>query len=101
MSILRMHFDVLQRDLTGVDNLEEVHFLEMKVDTRDTSLGNFGAHLPNLSQLKLSNSISTSVRSEVNLVHLSYWATVMLIFKLYLLGLVKLCQILERKYHFQ
>ena len=52
----------LQRDLTGVDNLKDVHFMEMKVDTRDTSLGNFGAHLPNLSQLKLSNSIITSVR---------------------------------------
>ncbi|ELT91288.1 hypothetical protein CAPTEDRAFT_220260 [Capitella teleta] len=50
------------RDLTGVEDLEDVHTLEMKVDTRDTSLGNFGTHLPNLSQLKLSNSIIQSVR---------------------------------------
>ncbi|CAH1786684.1 unnamed protein product [Owenia fusiformis] len=50
------------RALTGVEDLDEVHFLEMKVDTTDTSLGNFGAMLPNLSQLKLSNSNITSVR---------------------------------------
>jgi len=36
--------------------------LEMRVDTSDTSLGNFGAHVPNLSKLKLSNSIVSSVR---------------------------------------
>lgn len=50
------------RDLTGIDNLEEVHFLELRVDTRDTSLGNFGMHVPNLTQLKLSNSIITCAR---------------------------------------
>jgi len=36
--------------------------LEMRVDTRETSLGNFGAHVPNLSKLKLSNSIVSFVR---------------------------------------
>ncbi|KAK2165442.1 hypothetical protein LSH36_50g04049 [Paralvinella palmiformis] len=50
------------RDLAGVDDLDDVRYLEMKVDTRDTSLGNFGVHLPNLRQLKLSSSIITSVR---------------------------------------
>ena len=60
--VIMQLFCLFQRDLTGVDNLEEVHYLEMKVDTRDTSLGNFGCHLPNLAQLKLSNSIIQSVR---------------------------------------
>lgn len=32
----------LQRSLTGFKNLDEVEFLEMKVDTRENSLGNFG-----------------------------------------------------------
>lgn len=50
------------RALTGLENLEDVHFLEMKVDTSETSLGNFGALLPNLSQLKLNNSIIASIR---------------------------------------
>jgi len=51
--------------MTGIDNLDEVHMLEMRVDTRETSLGNFGAHVPNLSKLKLSNSIVSSVRSSL------------------------------------
>ena len=51
-----------QRALTGQQNLERVEFLELKVDTRETSLGNFGSHLPNLSQLKLSNSIILNIR---------------------------------------
>lgn len=32
----------LQRSLTGFKNLDEVEYLEMKVDTRENSLGNFG-----------------------------------------------------------
>jgi len=51
-----------QRALTGIDNLDKVHLLEMRVDTSETSLGNFGAHVPNLLKLKLSNSIVSSVR---------------------------------------
>ena len=31
-----------QRSLTGIRDLEEALTLEMKVDTRDNSLGNFG-----------------------------------------------------------
>ncbi|KAJ8299005.1 hypothetical protein KUTeg_023065 [Tegillarca granosa] len=50
------------RLLTGVDNLDDVHSLEMKVDTSDTSLGNFGSLLPRLTQLKLSNSSIPCVR---------------------------------------
>lgn len=50
------------RMLTGMKNLEEVEYLEMKVDTRDNSLGNFGALLPNLVELKLSNSIIATIR---------------------------------------
>uniref|UniRef100_A0A8C8S1Q2 Leucine rich repeat containing 56 n=1 Tax=Pelusios castaneus TaxID=367368 RepID=A0A8C8S1Q2_9SAUR len=48
--------------LTGVDDLQHVKALEMRVDTRENSLGNFGAYLPNLRQLKLNNSLLISVR---------------------------------------
>jgi len=48
--------------MTGIDNLDEIHLLEMRVNTSETSLGNFGSHVPNLSKLKLSNSIISSVR---------------------------------------
>ncbi|XP_067655482.1 leucine-rich repeat-containing protein 56-like [Haliotis asinina] len=57
------HAEMLsERLLTGVENLEEVHSLEMKVDTTETSLGNFGGLLPNLRQLKLSDSIISGIR---------------------------------------
>ncbi|XP_064308486.1 leucine-rich repeat-containing protein 56 [Phalacrocorax carbo] len=48
--------------LTGVDDLQRVKSLEMQVDTRENSLGNFGAYLPNLRELKLNNSLLVSVR---------------------------------------
>ncbi|NXQ91848.1 LRC56 protein, partial [Nyctibius grandis] len=48
--------------LTGVDDLQQVKALEMQVDTRENSLGNFGAYLPNLRELKLNNSLLVSVR---------------------------------------
>ncbi|XP_075282568.1 leucine-rich repeat-containing protein 56 isoform X2 [Opisthocomus hoazin] len=48
--------------LTGVDDLRQVKALEMRVDTREISLGNFGAYLPNLRELKLNNSLLVSVR---------------------------------------
>ncbi|XP_032859371.1 leucine-rich repeat-containing protein 56 isoform X7 [Tyto alba] len=48
--------------LTGVDDLHQVKALEMRVDTRENSLGNFGAYLPNLRELKLNNSLLVSVR---------------------------------------
>ncbi|OWK58534.1 Leucine-rich repeat-containing protein 56, partial [Lonchura striata] len=48
--------------LAGVDDLQQVKVLEMRVDTREISLGNFGVHLPNLRELKLNNSLLVSVR---------------------------------------
>uniref|UniRef100_A0A8C6VET0 Leucine rich repeat containing 56 n=1 Tax=Naja naja TaxID=35670 RepID=A0A8C6VET0_NAJNA len=48
--------------LTGLDDLRQVKALEMRVNTRENSLGNFGSYLPNLKQLKLNGSILTSVR---------------------------------------
>ncbi|XP_027559234.1 leucine-rich repeat-containing protein 56 isoform X2 [Neopelma chrysocephalum] len=48
--------------LAGVDDLQQVKALKMRVDTRETSLGNFGVHLPNLRELKLNNSLLASVR---------------------------------------
>ncbi|XP_065542896.1 leucine-rich repeat-containing protein 56 isoform X2 [Lathamus discolor] len=48
--------------LTGVDDLQQVNALEVRVDTRENSLGNFGAYLPNLRELRLNNSLLTSVR---------------------------------------
>ncbi|XP_057268787.1 leucine-rich repeat-containing protein 56 isoform X3 [Pezoporus wallicus] len=48
--------------LTGVDDLQQVNALEVRVDTRENSLGNFGAYLPNLRELRLNNSLLMSVR---------------------------------------
>ncbi|XP_013358376.1 PREDICTED: leucine-rich repeat-containing protein 56 [Chinchilla lanigera] len=48
--------------LAQVDDLRSVQVLEMCVDTREHSLGNFGVHLPNLSQLKLTGSRLGSLR---------------------------------------
>uniref|UniRef100_A0A8D2JDK7 Leucine rich repeat containing 56 n=1 Tax=Sciurus vulgaris TaxID=55149 RepID=A0A8D2JDK7_SCIVU len=48
--------------LAQVDDLRLVRVLEMCVDTRENSLGNFGVHLPNLDQLKLNGSRLGSLR---------------------------------------
>ncbi|XP_063486949.1 leucine-rich repeat-containing protein 56 isoform X4 [Symphalangus syndactylus] len=48
--------------LARVDDLRLVRALEMCVDTREGSLGNFGVHLPNLDQLKLNGSHLGSLR---------------------------------------
>ncbi|CAO2583852.1 Leucine-rich repeat-containing protein 56 [Lemmus lemmus] len=48
--------------LAQVDDLQLVRVLEMCVDTRKNSLGNFGVHLPNLIQLKLNHSCLGSLR---------------------------------------
>ncbi|XP_014780211.1 leucine-rich repeat-containing protein 56 isoform X1 [Octopus bimaculoides] len=48
--------------LSGVDDLEDVKTLELKVDTSEMSLGNFGSLVPNLWELKLSTSIIHSIR---------------------------------------
>ncbi|XP_029813198.1 leucine-rich repeat-containing protein 56 isoform X2 [Suricata suricatta] len=50
------------RALAQVDDLRLVTMLEMCVSTRESSLGNFGVHLPNLTQLKLNGSCLGSVR---------------------------------------
>ncbi|KAM8940215.1 leucine-rich repeat-containing protein 56 [Pelodytes ibericus] len=56
------------RALTGVEDLREVKTLQMCVDTREHTLGNFGEgyflgnYMPNLKQLKLNNSLILSVR---------------------------------------
>ncbi|KAM4017541.1 leucine-rich repeat-containing protein 56 isoform 2-T8 [Anomaloglossus baeobatrachus] len=48
--------------LTGEDNLQNVTTLQMCVDTRERTLGNFGTHMPNLKELKLNNSVIVSIR---------------------------------------
>lgn len=48
--------------LGGVDDLDDISKLELKVDTSEMSLGNFGSLLPNLTELKLSNSNIHSIR---------------------------------------
>ncbi|XP_061236397.1 LOW QUALITY PROTEIN: leucine-rich repeat-containing protein 56 [Neopsephotus bourkii] len=48
--------------LTGVNDLQQVNSLKVRVDTRENSLGNFGAYLPNLRELQLNNSLLMSVR---------------------------------------
>ncbi|EDV29377.1 Leucine-rich repeat-containing protein 56 [Trichoplax sp. H2] len=50
------------QSLTGCTNLGEVNYLEIRVNTTDNTLGNFGIWLPNLYELKLTNSIISSVR---------------------------------------
>ncbi|XP_061465973.1 leucine-rich repeat-containing protein 56 isoform X2 [Rhineura floridana] len=50
------------KTLTGLDDLRQVKALEMRVDTRENSLGNFGAYVPNLKHLKLNSSVLMSVR---------------------------------------
>ncbi|XP_007466052.1 PREDICTED: leucine-rich repeat-containing protein 56 [Lipotes vexillifer] len=48
--------------LAQVDDLRLVSVLELCVNTHGNSLGNFGLHLPNLSQLKLNGSCLGSLR---------------------------------------
>lgn len=50
------------RQLSGLQELGMVTFLEMRVDTREHSLGNFGSWLPGLRQLKLNHSVVATVR---------------------------------------
>ncbi|XP_045894664.1 leucine-rich repeat-containing protein 56 isoform X1 [Micropterus dolomieu] len=48
--------------LCGTRDLSHVTSLEICVDTQENTLGNFGAYLPNLMQLKMNNSMILSVR---------------------------------------
>ncbi|XP_048861138.1 leucine-rich repeat-containing protein 56 isoform X2 [Brienomyrus brachyistius] len=50
------------RVLGGCEDLREVTVLEMSVDTRENTLGNFGIFLPSLVQLKMKNSLIMSIR---------------------------------------
>ncbi|XP_060932500.1 leucine-rich repeat-containing protein 56 [Limanda limanda] len=50
------------KSLCGTWDLSFVTSLEICVDTQETSLGNFGALLPKLVQLKMNNSAIMSVR---------------------------------------
>jgi len=52
-----------QHELTGIDDLNQLVYLEMRVDATENSLGNFGVYLPNLLQLKLNDSVVKSFRS--------------------------------------
>ena len=57
--------------MTGVNDLKKVEYLEMIVDTSETSLGNFGIYLPNLKQLKLNGSHVPRIRDlGTSLIHL-------------------------------
>ncbi|XP_051001568.1 leucine-rich repeat-containing protein 56 isoform X2 [Acomys russatus] len=56
------HLSPARLALAQVDDLQLVRVLEMCVDTRKNSLGNFGVHLPNLIQLKLNHSCLGSLR---------------------------------------
>lgn len=55
--------------LGGVDDLEDISCLEVKVDTSEMSLGNFGSLVPNLTELKLSNSSIHSIRDLGSCLH--------------------------------
>ncbi|GAA6217592.1 leucine-rich repeat-containing protein 56 isoform X1 [Lates japonicus] len=48
--------------LCGTRDLSQATSLELCVDTRENTLGNFGALLPKLVQLKMNNSVIMSVR---------------------------------------
>ncbi|XP_035252399.1 leucine-rich repeat-containing protein 56 [Anguilla anguilla] len=50
------------KELAGAEDLGRLLVLEMCVDTRENTLGNFGSYLPSLVHLKLNNSTITSVR---------------------------------------
>ncbi|KAM4847046.1 leucine-rich repeat-containing protein 56 isoform 2-T3 [Thomomys bottae] len=60
--LMKEHLSPARLDLAQVDDLQMVRVLEMCVDTRENSLGNFGVYLPNLNQLKLNGSHLTSLR---------------------------------------
>uniref|UniRef100_A0ACB8G262 Uncharacterized protein n=1 Tax=Sphaerodactylus townsendi TaxID=933632 RepID=A0ACB8G262_9SAUR len=55
---------LVQQALTGLDDLRQVRTLEMRVDTRENSLGNFGAFIPNLKLIETEQQCVTSVRRD-------------------------------------
>merc|ERR1711988_1448353 len=54
--------DAQLRVLSGHDDLTEVTYLEMTVDTTDNTLADLGQRLPNLAQLKLTGSSMATIR---------------------------------------
>ncbi|CAL8260473.1 unnamed protein product [Merluccius merluccius] len=50
------------RSVCGTEDLSRITSLEICVDTREHTLGNIGAYLPRLAELKLNNSTMVSVR---------------------------------------
>lgn len=55
-------FVLFQQLLAGTDKLDQVQSLELRVDTSETTLNNFGTLLPNLTVLKLSGSLIPCIR---------------------------------------
>lgn len=47
---------------TGESDLSKVKYLQLIVNTNGNTLGELGAKLPNLTQLKLSGSVIPSIR---------------------------------------
>lgn len=45
-----------------MDDLTKVRCLQLRVDTTETSLGNFGTFLPNLQELKIKDGVVPSIR---------------------------------------
>jgi hypothetical protein len=65
------------RFISGVNELSNVMYLELSVDTSTSSLGNFGSYLPHLSQLRLYDSYIQSIRdlgTSLNLVKVVWMA---------------------------
>ncbi|KAB0390995.1 hypothetical protein E2I00_019896, partial [Balaenoptera physalus] len=60
--LVEEHLSPARLALAQVDDLRLVSVLELCVNTHENSLGNFGLHLPNLSQLKLNGSCLGSLR---------------------------------------
>ncbi len=52
----------MQREVSGVDDLSQITYIELSLNTSTTSVGNFGAYLPRLLQLSLSRSVVHSMR---------------------------------------
>ena len=50
------------QDISGSEDLNEVQSIEIKVNTKETTVGNFGKYLPALTQLTLNNSFIPSIR---------------------------------------
>ncbi|XP_064392424.1 leucine-rich repeat-containing protein 56-like [Halichondria panicea] len=48
--------------ITGERDLKGVTYMDLTVNSSENSLGNFGCHVPNLSQLRLSGSVVPCVR---------------------------------------